>query len=63
MKKIFIIACLATVFSAVSCQKGQFKDSDLVTATFVVNAPSALATKAEIGDGTTATNLIFAVYP
>lgn len=64
MKKIFTIACsLAVLFSAVSCQKDQVKDSDLVTATFVVSAPSGLATKSEIGDGSTARNLVFAVYP
>lgn len=64
MKKIFTFAFAAiAVFTAVSCQKDQIKDSDLVTATFVVNAPSGLATKALIGDGTSAQNLVFAVYP
>ena len=48
--------------AAAACQKG-FGDQDLVTATFVVETPAGLATKANIGDGSFADNLVFAVFP
>ena len=63
MKKIFNNAMMAVALvAAAACQKG-FGDQDLVTATFVVETPAGLATKAEIGDGSMAGNLVFAVYP
>lgn len=63
MKKIFNNTMMAVALvAAVACQKG-FGDQDLVTATFVVETPAGLATKANIGDGSFADNLVFAVFP
>ena len=64
MKNFLNYACVfAAVLSMASCQKNEvLTEDDYVTATFTIEAPAELSTKA-IGDGTTAKNLVFAVYP
>lgn len=69
MKKILtIMAAAVALFSMPSCQKTT-DASDFVTATFTIQAPGALGTKAvtsaeqeTIADGRAADNLVFAVY-
>ena len=74
MKKTLILAfAIASAFFAVSCQKDAVKeavkDADMVTATFTIQAPGVLGTKAVtsedqrfVGDGRAADNLVFAVF-
>lgn len=67
-KTLFFVSALASIFFA-SCQKEADQAADTVTATFTIQAPVALGTKAvtsadqvTIGDGRAADNLVFAVY-
>ncbi|MBO5419154.1 MAG: hypothetical protein J6A22_03625 [Bacteroidales bacterium] len=65
MKKLFSIATVfAVIFSAISCQKESASISDetgLSEVAFLVDLPVEAATKA-IADGTTATELYYAVF-
>ena len=61
MKRFFKYAAALVLFgAAISCQKSEFV-SDEALATFEVNMPGALGTKA-VGDGMTATELLYGVY-
>ena len=72
MKKILLTAAaIASMLFAASCQKeiiSPVQEGDVVTATFTIEAPVVLGTKAvtsadevNVGDGRAADNLVFAV--
>ena len=63
MKKLVLIAMAAVALFSVSCQKGNISALEENTAdvTFSVDLPVELSTKA-IGDGTSATELYYAVF-
>ena len=63
MKKLILFTlAAATMLLAGSCQKENgVKEGDVSEATFSVDLPVDLSTKA-IGDGTTATELYYAVF-
>ena len=64
MKRLCIMAMIAALFAAVSCQKENVKASiseDEAVATFSIDLPAGLATKA-IGDGSVATDLYYGVF-
>ena len=67
MKKLlYTLAGLSALALFASCNKEAERpaspEGEVVTATFTVAAPEGVATKADIGDGTKATDLIVAVY-
>ncbi len=73
MKKILLTAAaIASMLFAASCQKeiiSPVQEGDVVTATFTIEAPVVLGTKAvtsadqlNVGDGRAADNLVFAVF-
>lgn len=70
MKKILLCtAALASLLFAASCQKENSSEADVVTATFTIQTPGAVASKAVtsadqkmVGDGCAADNLVFAVF-
>ena len=64
MKKSFLCVLAAVAFVAGSCQKGNINDiqaDDTAQVTFSIDLPVELSTKA-IGDGTSATELYYAVF-
>ena len=61
MKKFILCALAATLFIAGACQKENVKGGESSEVTIAVDLPIGLATKS-IGDGTTATELYYAVF-
>ena len=64
MKKLFLMAVAAVAMLATSCSKDDTNavaGGEKSTVTFAVEAP-VMATRADLGDGTTATDLSWAVY-
>ena len=64
MKKLFFVAVAAIAMLATSCSKDDASTvvgGETSTVTFAVEAP-VMATRADLGDGTTATDLSWAVY-
>jgi hypothetical protein len=64
MKKSVLFALALLVFFAVACQKGNINDvesGDVSEVTFAIDLPIKASTKA-IGDGTSATELYYAVF-
>ncbi|MBR6919476.1 MAG: hypothetical protein IKN37_04055, partial [Bacteroidales bacterium] len=64
-KLLYTLAGLGALAMIASCNKeaeSPTLSGDRVTATFTVAAPEGVATKADIGDGTKAAELIVAVY-
>ena len=65
-KLLYTLAGLSALALMASCNKEAERpaspEGEVVTATFTVAAPEGVATKAAIGDGTQATELIVAVY-
>lgn len=67
MKKILLsAAAIASMLFAASCQREALdpaqQEGDVVTATLNIEVPAMPETKATIGDGLSALNLVFAVY-
>lgn len=61
MKRVSLYVLLLTLVSVLSCQKDRPAEDDYADVNVVVDAPSAVSTKA-MGDGTKAGNLVFAVF-